>query len=216
MKNIFTFKILPRVLIFSFCLFSFSCATKTVPVETKIDDTTELSLIFPKTIFEKEKISDVKQKVDSEFLSAHSFSEVWGYLLDGREHELNPSKNVVTDVGYFGAGLNTFGKLVGVPNPTKIKDFTGRIHLVIIDNSRSLTHFCLNPKYDVRKELIEDIVKASKNFDGVQIDFELVSSQDEEHYLSFLKELKRKLGKKTLSVAIPARIKTLEKDAYHY
>ena len=216
MKNNFTFKILPFVLIFLFCVFSFSCATKTVPVETKTDDTTELSLIFPKAIFEKEKISDVKQKVDSEFSQPHQFTEVWGYLLDGREHELNPSKNVVTDVGYFGAGLNTFGKLVGVPNPTKVKDFAGRIHLVIVDNSRSLTHFCLNPKYDVRKNLIDDIVKSSKNFDGVQIDFELVSNQDEEHYLSFLKELKRKLPNKILSVAIPARLKTLEKDAYHY
>ncbi|MBQ1198475.1 MAG: glycoside hydrolase [Spirochaetaceae bacterium] len=217
MKNIFAFKILPCVLIFLFCTFNFSCATKSN--FSQINSTeNEISVqpIFPENVFIKEEISNVKTKVASEFSQPHQFTEVWGYLLDGREHELNPSINVVTDVGYFGAGLNTFGKLVGVPNPDKLKKFKGRIHLVIIDNSRSLTHFCLNPKYDVRKELIEDIVKASKNFDGVQIDFELVSSQDEEHYLSFLKELKRKLGKKTLSVVIPARIKTLEKDAYHY
>ncbi len=217
MKNIFAFKILPCVLIFLFCAFSFSCATKSN--FSQIDFTEKeisVQLIFPENVFVKEEISNVKTKVASEFSQAHEFTEVWGYLLDGREHELNPSINVVTDIGYFGAGLNTFGKLVGVPNPDKIKKFKGKIHLVIVDNSRSLTHFCLEPKYDVRKNLIDDIIKASKKFDGVQIDFELVSSQDEEHYLSFLKELKRKLGKKTLSVAIPARIKTLEKDAYHY
>ncbi len=216
MKNIFAFRILTCVLIFSFCAFSFSCATKSNISEIPIEEPYSIQPIFPEDVFEKEDISNVKTKVASEFSQPHEFTEVWGYLLDGREHELNPSINVVTDVGYFGAGLNTFGKLVGVPNPDKLKKFKGNIHLVIVDNSRALTHFCLDPKYDVRKELIDDIIKASKKFDGVQIDFELVSSQDEEHYLSFLKDLKHKLGKKTLSVAIPARIKTLEKDAYHY
>ena len=50
--------------------------------------------------------------------------------------------------------------------------FKGNIHLVIVDNSRSLTHFCLNPEFRIRKELIDDIVKGAKSFDGVQIDFE--------------------------------------------
>ncbi len=204
----------------------FSCASK-----SNIDKLSymeylpdAISQIPQEDVFVIENISDVKQKVDNKYSSGISFSEVWGYLLDGREKEILPAINSVTDVGYFGAGLNTFGKLVGVPNPNKLKKtisnakqkFKGNIHLVIVDNSRVLTHFCLNPEFRIRKELIDDIVKSAKSFDGVQIDFELVSNQDEQHYLSFLKELKKRLPNKILSVAIPARTKTLEKDAYHY
>ena len=221
------FNFVTRFVFFIFCICSvFSCASKSNVDNLSSGQNSETVFAeqLNEDIFVFENISDVKQKVDNKYSSGISFTEVWGYLLDGREKEILPAINSVTDIGYFGAGLNTFGKLVGVPNPNKLKKtisnakqkFKGNIHLVIVDNSRSLTHFCLNPEFRIRKELIDDIVKGAKSFDGVQIDFELVSNQDEEHYLSFLKELKKRLPNKILSVAIPARTKTLEKDAYHY
>ena len=221
------FNFVTRFVFFIFCICSvFSCASKSNVDKlssVEISETVSAEQLN-EDIFVFENISDVKQKVDNKYSSGISFTEVWGYLLDGREKEILPAINSVTDIGYFGAGLNTFGKLVGVPNPNKLKKtisnakekFKGNIHLVIVDNSRSLTHFCLNPEFRIRKELIDDIVNSAKSFDGVQIDFELVSNQDEEHYLSFLKELKKRLPNKILSVAIPARTKTLQKDAYHY
>ncbi|ULQ60768.1 glycoside hydrolase [Brucepastera parasyntrophica] len=143
------------------------------------------------------------------------FTEIWAYLMDGEEDRFDYSAPV-TDIGYFGAGLNTFGKLVGVPDPAKIARFPGKIHLIVVDNGRALTHFSLNPAYNVREELITDIVQAAEPFDGVQIDFELVPKEDKEHYLSFLSMLKSLLGEKMLTVAIPARTRYLERDAYDY
>lgn len=144
-----------------------------------------------------------------------AFNEIWAYLIDYDEASLKKTYPV-TDIGYFGAGINTFGKLIGVPSLKRLSHYKGRIHLVIADNSKSLTHFCLDPSYSVRNELLESIIKAAEPYDGVQIDFELVSAADKEHFWSFLQELKTGLGSKILSAAIPARTKTLSNDAYDY
>jgi spore germination protein YaaH len=144
-----------------------------------------------------------------------TFNEIWGYLMNGEERFLS-SEYPLTDIGYFAAEINTFGKLVNVPNRAKLKDFKGRVHLVVAQVSNgALTHFSLDPKGSVRAQLINDIVKASESFDGLQIDFELVPVKDREYFYSFLSELKRKIGKKTLSVAIAARTKYIS-DAYEY
>lgn len=144
-----------------------------------------------------------------------AFGEIWAYLLDGEERFLE--KNMpVTDVGYFGAGLNTFGKLIGVPNRSKLSSWSGRVHLVIAETgNHSLTHLVLNPEYPVRTALITDIVTAAAPYEGVQIDFEAVHARDREHFISFLADLKRRLGSKTLSVALPARWRPVD-DAYDY
>ncbi len=143
------------------------------------------------------------------------FSEIWAYLIDYDEASLKKTYPV-TDIGYFGAGLSTFGKLTGVPSVKRLSQYTGRVHLVIADNSKSLTHFCLDPSFSVRNELLSSIIQAAENFDGVQIDFEFVSPADKEYFWSFLKELKEGLNGKILSAAVPARTKTLSDDAYDY
>ena len=60
------------------------------------------------------------------------FTEVWAYLLAGEERFLDDSLPI-TDIGYFGAGLNSFGELVGVPDRAKLARWNGRVHLVIAE-----------------------------------------------------------------------------------
>mgnify|MGYP003799790279 CR=1 FL=1 len=134
------------------------------------------------------------------------FSEVWAYLLAGEERYLDASYPI-TDLGYFGAGINTYGKLVGVPDRTKVKAFRGRVHLVVAEvGNAALTHFCLDPAYPIRDALIADIVAGAAAFDGVQLDFEAVGGKDYDNYYEFVKALDRALGSKTLSVTLPARM----------
>lgn len=172
-----------------------------ISLETSVaEDVTNADLIVPQV--------DVSYDIIS-------FREIWAYLIEYDEKSLNQSYPV-SDIGYFGAGLSTFGKLVGVPSINRLSNYTGRVHLVIADNSRSLTHFCIDPSFSVRTDLISSILEAVEPFDGVQIDFELVSTADKEYFWSFLRELKQGLGSKYLSVALPARTKTVNDDAYDY
>ncbi len=145
-----------------------------------------------------------------------SFTEVWGYLMVGEEQSL-VSSMPITDVGYFGAGIDNFGKLTGIPDRSKISGWNGRVHLVIAEVSNpALSHFCLDPDYGIRPALIRSIADAAESFDGVQIDFETVAAADRKHYLSFLKAVKASIGSKTLSVALPARTRKIKDDAYDY
>lgn len=146
---------------------------------------------------------------------ATNFFEVWAYLVAENEDYLKP-EYPITDIGYFSAELNTYGELIGVPNPKKLAGYQGRVHLVVACNSTSLTHFALAPDGAVRGKLIDDLVAATEKFDGLQIDFELVPKRDVETFASFIKELRQRLPHKLLSVALPARIRTLENDVYDY
>lgn len=144
-----------------------------------------------------------------------AFREIWGYLMNGEESFFSP-EYPVTDIGYFGASINYKGALSGVPNRKKILAYGGRVHLVVAEvSNQALTHFCLDPELPVRAGLIESIAEAASPFDGVQIDFELVPASDAEAFYSFLSALKVKIGSKALSVAIPARSRTIV-DAYDY
>jgi spore germination protein YaaH len=144
-----------------------------------------------------------------------AFSEVWAYLMDGEERFFDPAYPI-TDVAYFGAGINSAGKLVGVPDRGKLKDFRGRAHFVVAElGNYALSHFCLTPEFQLRDALVSDIVKAADDFEGVQIDFEAVASRDRDAFYAFLCLLKQGLGDKTLSVALPAC--TMEKyDSFGY
>jgi spore germination protein YaaH len=135
--------------------------------------------------------------------------------MDGEEASLMDSCPV-TDIAYFGAGISDFGKLVGVPPRARLKNFKGKVHLVVAETGNAaLTHFCLDPGYPLREALVADIAAAAQDFDGVQIDFEAVNTKDYEAFYGFLGTLKAALGTKTLSVALPAR--TSEKtDRFGY
>ncbi len=148
-------------------------------------------------------------------VASAKFREIWGYLLTGEERFLAQSIPV-SDVGYFGAGLDVKGKLVGVPERTRIADYSGKVHLVVAEvSNKSVTHFCLDPAYPLRATLIADIISAAAPFDGVQIDFELVLPEDAENFYSFLQAIKTGIGDKTFSVAVPARTRVIE-DSYNY
>ncbi len=146
------------------------------------------------------------------------FREVWGYLMKGEEDKVRGTEPF-TDICYFNAGINGKGELIGVAPPPSIKmegNRRVRYHLVICELSNySLTHFVLNPKLPVRRRLIADIARAAGGFDGVQIDFESVYPADARNFHRFLRDLKRRLPKKVLSVAVPPR-RQRSADAYDY
>ncbi|MDR1948908.1 MAG: glycoside hydrolase [Spirochaetaceae bacterium] len=148
-------------------------------------------------------------------LPVSSFGEIWGYLISGREQALEPDLPL-SDVGYFGADVDSYGQLTDVPDRRKIAWFPGRVHLVVTCSSRSLTHFVLEPGSRVRKQLVADLLAAAAPFDGLQIDFELVPSRDGETFLSFLAELRSGLGEKIFTIALPARTRSRENDVYDY
>ena len=142
--------------------------------------------------------------------------EVWGYVMIGEESSFSVDYPV-TDVGYFVNAVNNFSDFVTVPKRSeKFPDYKGRVHLVSSVDSKAQTHLLLDPKLSLRNKIIKQLVKESKEYDGVQIDWELVMKEDDENFRDFLKILKKKLRGKMLTVAIPARLKTLERDAYDY
>jgi spore germination protein YaaH len=147
-------------------------------------------------------------------LPVSTFNEIWGYVVGGRESFLT-NDMPLTDICYFGAEVNVYGKLTNVPNRRNITH-PGRVHLVIINHNRSLIHFSILPGSRHRRELIADIIEAAKDYDGLQINFENVPARDGEAFLSFLRELRAGLGDKVFSVAIPARTRRLNDDVYDY
>lgn len=144
-----------------------------------------------------------------------TFSEIWAYIQAGEESALDPSWPV-SDIALFSASISSTGKLRSVPNRNKLAHFKGKVHLTVVELSNyALTHFCLSPEFTIRSKLIEQIVQAAKPFDGINIDFEAVLTEDKEYFISFLKALKTRIGRKTLSVALPARTKKVN-EAYDY
>lgn len=142
--------------------------------------------------------------------------EVWAYVMKDREYEFNNSMPV-TDFCYFGATIDCYGDLDEIPVASKIKKFKGRKHLVVTCDSRGLTHFVLDPQYGVSKKIVEALGKQSAFYDGIQIDFELIPKKDGEHFRNFLAALRKRIGnEKWLTVALPARLKTLENDVFDY
>jgi spore germination protein YaaH len=150
-----------------------------------------------------------------EKLPVSAFPEIWGYLVAGRETAL--TKNLpLSDIGYFGAEIDMYGKLTDVPNPRNVRNFSGRVHLVAACNSRALAHFVLMEGSAERKALIADLLAAAKNFDGLQIDFEYIPQRDGAAFLSFLGELRAGLTNKMFTIALPARTQLLSNDIFDY
>ena len=148
---------------------------------------------------------------------AASFTEVWGYVMEGNENELKKGFPI-TDVGYFSATINMYGELSSVPKRKKIPSwYKGRVHLVTSCDGRTLSHFVMSTDFPLREKLIEDLIRAAKDYDGLQIDYEYIPARDRINFLTFLEEVRKRLPKnKIFSIAVPARMRTISDDIYPY
>ena len=144
------------------------------------------------------------------------FHEVWGYVMQNREYEFKNDMKV-TDLVYFSADLNCYGEFDSIPKASKFSGFKGRKHLSVTCQSRSLAHFVLDPQYGVTKKVIATLTEAAKSYDGINIDFELIPARDTQHFRNFVRDLRASLGQeKWLTIAVPARLKTIADDAFNY
>ena len=145
------------------------------------------------------------------------FGEVWGWVMQGRENELD-FDFPLTDIGYFAAEVNSYGELSGIPNRAKLSGTAARLHLVLVCDSRALTHFVLEPKFGIQQQMIKQIMAAAVPFDGVQVDYELIPSRDVGNFIDFLAALsvQCKRSGKMFTVCVPARTKTIAGDAFPY
>lgn len=140
---------------------------------------------------------------------AQAFPETWAYLMTGEEKHF-PTKSPITDVACFSAQVDPDGHLKGgheTPPALPGANPGTRYHLVVtMPWNSTLAHIYLNPKLPFRNRIISDIVKRSKPYDGVQIDFESISKNDGTAYLNFLSAVKKALPQgKLFSVAVMAR-----------
>jgi spore germination protein YaaH len=88
--------------------------------------------------------------------------------------------------------------------------------MVVACNGRALSHFVLAPGSAERRELIADLLHAARNYDGLQIDFELIPQRDAGAFLSFLAELRTGLKDKIFTIALPARTRRINNDPFDY
>jgi spore germination protein YaaH len=186
-----------------------ACATPPKPAEEALPETGEEAL------FDGDLDEPFQLPPREETLPVSSFSEIWAYLLAGREAAFEKSQPL-SDIGYFGAEIDMYGKLTAVPDPGNIINFSGRVHMVVACNGRALTHFILKEGSAERRVLIAELLAAAKNFDGLQIDFELIPQRDAMAFLSFLGELRSGLRGKMFTIALPARIRPLNNDVFDY
>ncbi len=144
------------------------------------------------------------------------YNEIWGYVMTGKESDFSQDMPV-TDVGYFASSIGIYSTVLdNAPRDKYFANYTGRVHLVSSVDSKSQTHLLLDKTLPLRDRIIADLVKRSETYEGLQIDWELVPQDDADNFYDFLVELKKQLKGKMLTLAIPARTKTLAKDPYSY
>jgi hypothetical protein len=193
-------------LLFLIPLLCFSCSSKAPSWAETVIEKTEAT---PEEI---EPLIDLLPP--GTVLPVSAFGEIWVYVVAGREAALRPGLPV-SDIGYFGADIDSFGALIDVPNRRKLA-FAGRVHMVVKCDGRALSHFVLAPGSAERKALVAALLAAARDFDGLQIDFENVSQRDAGAFLSFLAELRAGLGNKMFTIALPARTRKIDNDTYDY
>lgn len=144
-------------------------------------------------------------------------TECWGWVMQGKESEISKASQL-TDIGYFAADVDTYGHLSGVPKRSNLKKVKQRVHLVLVCDSKSLTHFVLTGAEGLREKLINDVMDSSTPFDGVQVDYELIPNKDYAAFYEFLSQLSDRVHKanKLFSVCVPARTRLLKDDAFPY
>lgn len=155
-----------------------------------------------------------KHKIEGEPVE---FNEVWGWVMQDRESSYSP-EFPITDIGYFAASVGTYGELTDIPKKEKLGPTDARTHLVVVSEGRALTHLVLEPSFKLTDKLIESILKAGEDFDGIQIDFENIPAHDNQNFYSFLEKLSRRTHEsgKMFTICVPARTKTLNEDAFPY
>jgi len=194
------FSIIISIIILCNCTGSPSSKTEAAQIEeTQVEDK-ELSVFIHGT---------------GETLPVTSFGEIWGYVIAGEEAALTPNLPI-TDVGYFGAEVDSYGSLANVPRRQNLSSFKGRVHLVVTCGSNALTYFTLLPGSSQRAKLITDLIAATRSFDGLNVDFENIPARSIDAYFSFLRELKAGLPDKIFSVALYGRTRATPNEIYDY
>lgn len=155
-------------------------------------------------------------------LSPVAFREIWAYLMVGEEKRWT-QEAAVTDIGLFSYRLDDVGRPVGhIPASTirLVRRRGARAHLCVASSGqKSLLHFLLDPKYGARPRFISDLVELARKVpvDGFQLDFESLRTEDREHYIAFLRDLRMRLPRgMTFSMALPARHREKLNDAFRY
>ncbi|MDZ8119933.1 glycosyl hydrolase family 18 protein [Pontiella agarivorans] len=156
--------------------------------------------------------------------SSARFNETWAYLMKGEEKYF-PVTSPITDIGCFSASVDPDGNLTGGhQTPPRLSGANPgtRYHLVItMPWSTTLSHLYLDPELPFRQRIIDGITERCQPFDGLQIDFEAISSKDRANYFKFLVAVKKALPEdKLFSVAVMARWADHKKknpqDAFDY
>ena len=143
------------------------------------------------------------------------FPEIWGYVEVGAESALRRGLPI-TDIAYFSAQVNYYGELANIPDRKNLPAFPARVHLVVTCFSYSITYFSIMPGTPQRAKLIRDLIVATRDYDGLNIDFENIPQRSGDAFLSFLQELKEGMPNKILSVCLYAKTRTRANDVYDY
>ncbi|MBQ7158613.1 MAG: glycoside hydrolase [Treponema sp.] len=147
---------------------------------------------------------------------ALKFNELWGYVMNGREKEFN-TQIPLSDIVYFIAPISILSEVrQPATKSTFFGDFPGRVHIVSSCDSTAQAHLILDPTLPLREKIISGLVKAAETYDGLQIGWEYMPLADTANFHSFLRELKKQLGDKMLSVAVKARVRTIKNDLFDY
>ena len=191
--------------LFSALLFAGGKKDKTPPPETPQERAERI-------LAENEGAAYLREPIDGEH---SSFGEVWGFALQERSEEIDLDAPV-TDIALFTATLNNYAELDAVPRRSSLPSFAGRVHLTFACDSRALVHFVLDKDLGFRKGFETSLAEAAADFDGLCIDMEYIPARDRENFLTFLRDMKKAIGGKILSVCVPARTRTISDDIFPY
>ena len=191
--------------LFSALLFAGGKKDKTPPPETPQERAERL-------LAENEGAAYLRESIDG---THSSFGEVWGFALQERSEEIDLDAPV-TDIALFTATLNNYAELDAVPRRSSLPSFAGRVHLTFACDSRALVHFVLDKDLGFRKGFETSLAEAAADFDGLCIDMEYIPARDRENFFTFLRDMKKLIGEKILSVCVPARTRTISDDIFPY
>ena len=115
-------------------------------------------------------------------------AEIWAYLMQGEE-SLFPAQSGITDIAHFSASIQADGtpqkptsNSTYTPKSTDSRSKTSRHNRSV--ESRPLPPL-FTPELPFRERIIQEIVKHSQPYDGVQIDFEGIADPRRNCLLKF-------------------------------